>query len=97
MWITCGRDVYKIGPCGKKTGFFVQFRQKEVLKFYTTDMKGFSDFRNYGKTEKAGSSPYNTKNACFCRILFERSHQWLIRYFSTEVTQFAPSAAAVMI
>jgi len=81
----------------KKTGFFVQFRQKEVLKFCTTDMKGFSDFRKYGKTKKAGSSPYNTKNACFCCILFGRSHQWLIRYFSTEVTQFAPSAAAVMI
>ena len=42
----------KLARVGKKPGFFVQFRQKEVLKFYTTDMKGFSDFRNYGKTEK---------------------------------------------
>lgn len=52
MWITCGRDVYKIGPCGKNR-FLCAISTKEVLKFYTTDMKGFSDFRNYGKTEKS--------------------------------------------
>lgn len=91
MWITCGRDVYKIGPCGKNPVSLCNF-DKEVLKFYTADMKGFQISETTEKQKKAGSSPYNTKNACFCCILFERSHQWLIRYFSTEVTQFAPSA-----
>ncbi len=36
----------------EKPRFLCAISTKEVLKFYTTDMKGFSDFRNYGKTEK---------------------------------------------
>ena len=39
----------------EKTRFLCAISTKEVLKFYTTDMKGFSDFRKYGKTKKAGS------------------------------------------
>ena len=37
----------------EKPRFLCAISTKEVLKFYTTDMKGFSDFRNYGKTEKS--------------------------------------------
>lgn len=36
----------------EKTRFLCAISTKEVLKFYTTDMKGFSDFRNYGKQKK---------------------------------------------
>ena len=28
MWITCGRDVYKIGPCGKKPVSLCNFDKK---------------------------------------------------------------------